>query len=325
MINDNFKRSGKKDDSDKSKRRDVFGLIIPTELTQPKPTSNTDQGNNSSSTPTSSTAPLTSTSSPARTPSISISSTVHTPSTLSNIKVRIPTIRLSKSVANLPTLLTRTYEAPSNRPDGNLSILNFIDEYSIFWKKRLEMANKELLDLQALNQSIIAINEEFEQENDELYKKVGQYETLRKPQSMQKHHTHKKHHCRSDSENSEDETPPRKKVIFRVDSDSISSEDDDGAKKNEISARGEMKSILKTLPDTLNLDYYEETFMSPSNVNTRKKLIPELIKALKLNFQPTYELRLLAETRRFRRDGNLVFPDEKHDRTLEMSVAGRKT
>jgi hypothetical protein len=131
-----MKKGGKKDDSDKSKRRDVFGLVIPTELTQPKPTSNTDQGNNSSSsTPTSSTAPLTSTSSPARTPSISTSSTAHTPSTLGNIKVRIPTIRLPKSVANLPTLPTRTYEAPSDRPDGNLSILNFIDEYSIFWKK----------------------------------------------------------------------------------------------------------------------------------------------------------------------------------------------
>jgi hypothetical protein len=45
-------------------------------------------------------------------------------------------------------------------------------------EQKLEMANKELLDLQALNQSIIAINEEFGRENDDLYKKVGQYETL---------------------------------------------------------------------------------------------------------------------------------------------------
>ena len=103
-------------------------------------------------------------------------------------------------------------------------------------EQRLEMVNKELMDLHALNQSIIAINEEFGRENDELYKKVGQYETLRIPRSMQKHHIHKKHH-RSDSEDSEDKTPPRKKVIFRIDSDSISSEDDDGAKKNETSAR----------------------------------------------------------------------------------------
>jgi len=58
-------------------------------------------------------------------------------------------------------------------------------------EQRLEMANKELLDLQALNQSIIAINEEFGRENDDLYKKVGQYETLQKPRSMQKYHTHK--------------------------------------------------------------------------------------------------------------------------------------
>ncbi|CAB4431715.1 unnamed protein product [Rhizophagus irregularis] len=65
-----------------------------------------------------------------------------------------------------------------------------------------------------------------------------------------------------------------------------------------------MKSILKTLPDTLNLDY-EETFMSPSNVNTKKKLIPELIKALKPNFQPTYEqitkwLKSIHKSRRSR-------------------------
>jgi hypothetical protein len=65
-----------------------------------------------------------------------------------------------------------------------------------------------------------------------------------------------------------------------------------------------MKSILKTLPDTLNLDY-EETFMSPSNVNTRKQLIPELIKALKPNFQPTYDqitkwLKSIHKSRRSR-------------------------
>src|SRR5687768_9449182 len=99
-----IKKGGKKDDSDKSKRRDVFGLTIPTELTQPKPTSNTDQENNSSSsTPTSSTArmPLTSTSLTARTSSISTFSTVRTPLTLSNIQIRILIIWLLKSVANL--------------------------------------------------------------------------------------------------------------------------------------------------------------------------------------------------------------------------------
>ncbi|PKK55823.1 hypothetical protein RhiirC2_801427 [Rhizophagus irregularis] len=68
-------------------------------------------------------------------------------------------------------------------------------------KQKLEMANKELLDLQALNQLIIAINEEFGRENDKLYKKVGQYETLQKP--------------------------------LKIDFDSISSEDDDGAKNNK--------------------------------------------------------------------------------------------
>ena len=43
-----------------------------------------------------------------------------------------------------------------------------------------------------------------------------------------------------------------------------------------------MKTILKTIPSELDMNY-EETFNSQSNIEIRRKLIPELVKALKLN------------------------------------------
>ena len=42
-----------------------------------------------------------------------------------------------------------------------------------------------------------------------------------------------------------------------------------------------MKTTLKTLPPKLDMNY-EETFNSPSNIEIRRKLIPELVKSLKL-------------------------------------------
>jgi len=68
-----------------------------------------------------------------------------------------------------------------------------------------------------------------------------------------------------------------------------------------------MKSILKTLPDTLDLNY-DETFMSKSNVDIRKKLIPELIKTLKPNFQLTHEkiTKWLMSIHKSRRSRNSI-------------------
>ncbi len=42
-----------------------------------------------------------------------------------------------------------------------------------------------------------------------------------------------------------------------------------------------MKTILKTLLIELDMNY-EEIFNSPSNIEIRRKLIPELVKSLKL-------------------------------------------
>ena len=49
-----------------------------------------------------------------------------------------------------------------------------------------------------------------------------------------------------------------------------------------------MKIILKTIPSGCDLDS-NETFTSQKNLEIRRKLVPELIKALKLNHNPSYE------------------------------------
>ena len=64
----------------------------------------------------------------------------------------------------------------------------------------------------------------------------------------------------------------------------------------------EMKMILKTIPSNFNLKY-DKMFISQANVKIRRKLIPELIKSLKLNFHPSHEqllkwLILLYKSRR---------------------------
>lgn len=49
-----------------------------------------------------------------------------------------------------------------------------------------------------------------------------------------------------------------------------------------------MKSILKTLPPELNLKV-EEIFASEVNTEIRRKLVPELLKAMKLRYNPSYD------------------------------------
>jgi hypothetical protein len=49
-----------------------------------------------------------------------------------------------------------------------------------------------------------------------------------------------------------------------------------------------MKAILKNLPPELHLKY-DETFTSEANVEIRRKLVPELFKALRPRFNPTHE------------------------------------
>lgn len=49
-----------------------------------------------------------------------------------------------------------------------------------------------------------------------------------------------------------------------------------------------MKSILKTLRPELNLKA-NETFTSEANTEIRRKLVPELLKAMRPRYNPSYE------------------------------------
>jgi hypothetical protein len=65
-----------------------------------------------------------------------------------------------------------------------------------------------------------------------------------------------------------------------------------------------MKTILKTVPKTLDMNY-DETFTSIANVEIRRKLVPELLSSLKPNYRPSHEqltqwLRSLHKSRRSR-------------------------
>ena len=65
-----------------------------------------------------------------------------------------------------------------------------------------------------------------------------------------------------------------------------------------------MKTTLKTLPPKLDMNY-EEMFNSPSNIEIRRKLIPELVKSLKLKHHVSSDqisnwLRSLHRSRRSR-------------------------
>ena len=59
------------------------------------------------------------------------------------------------------------------------------------------------------------------------------------------------------------------------------------------------------MPSKFDLDY-DQTFMSKTNVDIRKQLIPELVKSLKLNFNPTYNqlTKWLISLHKFRRSRN---------------------
>ncbi|RGB25074.1 hypothetical protein C1646_772243 [Rhizophagus diaphanus] len=99
------------------------------------------------------------------------------PSKLANLKVKIPVIRLPISVADL----LRLSRQPLDENERDLKVEN---EKLKAHVEKLEMQlNKiflELKEFQNLNEILIVINEEFEKENNDLYKKLEIYKHLRK-------------------------------------------------------------------------------------------------------------------------------------------------
>ena len=96
-------------------------------------------------------------------------------------------------------------------------------------KQQLGKVTNELQESNNFNKTIIAINEEFGRENDELYEKLDQYKNLRVPRSIQKSQVHKK---RKHSSSDEDYEMSLKKISLN-ESGTTSSDDVYGANAAE--------------------------------------------------------------------------------------------
>ena len=84
-----------------------------------------------------------------------------------------------------------------------------------------------------------------------------------------------------------------------------------------------MKSILKTITPELNINC-NETFNSNENVEIRRKLVPELIKALKPNHRVSHDqvnkwLQSLHKSRRSRNNYETKGQLEQDDRRLHSN------
>ncbi|CAB4440170.1 unnamed protein product [Rhizophagus irregularis] len=141
--------------------------------------------------------------------------------------------------------------------------------------EQLQTVTSKFNSSQEENQTLLIINNEFGRENDKLYESLERYRG--------------------------------KRLTKRSYDNESSSEDESSSDESEMDekkARAEMKTILKTVPKTLDMNY-NETFTSGANVEIRQKLVPELLNSLKLKYHPTYEqltqwLRSLHKTRRSR-------------------------
>ncbi|PKB95871.1 hypothetical protein RhiirA5_435868 [Rhizophagus irregularis] len=138
---------------------------------------------------------------------------------------------------------------------------------------------------------------EFRKENNRLYKRIDFYKNLQMPRSMKKSSKPKRKHQRNnDSEDSDDEI-----IDVDVKMNEKDEKDDKDARVSNILTNEFMLIFTKFFITVNNLDGnedhfenyachldYDQTFMSKTNVDIRKQLIPELMKSLKLNFNPTY-------------------------------------
>ncbi|CAG8731746.1 4341_t:CDS:2 [Rhizophagus irregularis] len=121
--------------------------------------------------------------------------TINTSSSkIPQISQSIPKIHLPKSVANLPKLSRQ----PLDETERDLKVENeklkaHVEEL----ETKLNKIFLELKETQDLNETLIAINEEFRKKNDDLYKKLEIYKNLRKPSIVEKGKSTRKH-ARSD-------------------------------------------------------------------------------------------------------------------------------
>ncbi|CAB4416629.1 unnamed protein product [Rhizophagus irregularis] len=136
-----------------------------------------------------------------------------------------------------------------------------LQEELVEWQDKYSDLQRETERLQGEIQFLMAINQEFGDENDKLKKEVGEA----KRQKID-HKTKK----------------AGKMPIRQTESDI----DEATTEPDEKGARNEMKAILKTLSPDKNLNY-EQAFNSAQNITIRRQLIPELKKSLLPTYRPT--------------------------------------
>lgn len=84
-----------------------------------------------------------------------------------------------------------------------------------------------------------------------------------------------------------------------------------------------MKVVLKTVPPELELNY-NETFNSEANIEIRRKLVPELVKALKPSHHVSHDqinnwLNTLFRSKRSRNNYKIQEKFNKDDRHLHAN------
>ncbi|CAG8774641.1 3571_t:CDS:2, partial [Rhizophagus irregularis] len=131
--------------------------------------------------------------------------------------------------------------------------------------RRLSQEVSDLPRLREDNEFLAGVNAEFSSENDDLKEEVN--ELKMKLEQYQ---------IRLSSESLDVIDVPEERLAKWFKSD--------GSKKGKKTI--EMKMILKTIKPNNNLDN-NETFNSPKNVEIHSRLIPELQRAMFLNYKPS--------------------------------------
>ncbi|POG72332.1 hypothetical protein GLOIN_2v1840618 [Rhizophagus irregularis DAOM 181602=DAOM 197198] len=144
----------------------------------------------------------------------------------------------------------------------------------------------EIARLREDNVFLAGVNAEFGSENDDLKEEVNELKTKLE-----------QYQIRSSSESLDFIDVPEERLAKRFKSDGSkkvkktvhyaeNQPKEEQEEQREKDVRIEMKMILKTIKPNDNLDD-NETFNSPKNVEIRSRLIPELQRAMFLNYKPS--------------------------------------
>ncbi|PKY13585.1 hypothetical protein RhiirB3_425437 [Rhizophagus irregularis] len=284
----------------------------------------------------------------------SSSSSLSSRSRIDNIKelqAKKPNIRLP---SNLLNIFEKTDVAPpaEDLPTGNdeelkqqiydLRIQNHqLERQNREFANQIETLKANITSLKDENEMLMSINEVFGQENEQLNDEIKRFRSFRILQSLQSMQSSSQPRS-SDEDLADGENEsffhPVKRKRHKAKGKRIA-RNDDGEECDNEKAWTEMKSILKTLPPELNLKV-EETFASEVNTEIRRKLVPELLKAMKPRYNPSYDqlkswLQALHKHRRSRymyrqkgkidKDDQRLYCNGRHGEKKARHIKGAKS